>query len=264
MSLVYVFAASESEAKPVVQIAESSSKGSSVSGAKRLRSGTNEFVLVVGGIGPRAARARAVEALGSSPISDGSAGGPGRKPDAVLVIGLCGALSSSLPETQIVAYTECLCTEESRPALRCSPPITHRLIELLKSRGIACDPVTGITSPRVALTKEDRVALGRSGASVVDMESYEILAVAAEAGVSGLVLRVVSDSLDREMPDFNRALMPDGTANRRRLARVILGSPLRMARLLVISKRAMGHFAKALEIILPADCFALETPAIGK
>jgi purine-nucleoside phosphorylase len=142
--------------------------------------------------------------------------------------------------------------------------MTNRLLDLLKSRGITCDPVTGVTSPRVAVTKEERLALARSGANVVDMESYEILAVAAQAGIPGAVLRVVSDSLEREMPDFNRALKPDGTVDQWQMFRLVLGSPLRMARLVAASKRAMQEFAKALEVALPSDCFGPPSSLMDK
>jgi nucleoside phosphorylase len=263
MALVQIFAASEAEAEPVRRIAHATVSGASAE-ALPLRVGGNDFLVIVGGMGPRAARAKAVEALTLSPLSDGVPLANQRKPDAVLVIGLCGGLSRSLSETQIVAYTDCLSTEQNKPPVRCSPSVTNSLIELLKSRGIACSAVTGITSPRVAVTKEERLALGQSGASAVDMESYEILAVANQAAIPGAALRVVSDSLDREMPDFNRALRTDGTVDRWQLFRAMLGSPLRTARLLALNKRAMQHFAKALEVILPADCFARATPFMGE
>jgi nucleoside phosphorylase len=178
------------------------------------------------------------------------------KPDAVLVIGLCGSLSSTLPETRIVAYSNCLSTDPEKPPLRCSQPITSHLVELLVSRGIPCERVVGITSPRIAVTKDDKLALAKSGANVVDMESYEIVAVANQAGVPAAVLRAVSDSLDRKMPDFNRALNDDGTPNARKAVTVAIGSPLLMARLLAINKRAMRNLTEALKILLPADCFS--------
>jgi nucleoside phosphorylase len=75
--------------------------------------------------------------------------------------------------------------------------------------------VIGITSPRVAITKDDKLRLARSGAQVVDMESYDILLAAQECSAPAAVVRVVSDSLDRRLPDFNRALNPDGMGGNR-------------------------------------------------
>src|SRR5271157_1928561 len=260
MSLVCVFAASKTEAEPVQRITRTVGGGTSSAGEAAFRFGANDFLLMIGAMGPQAAKAKAMEALGFSFIPGGTSQPANCKPEAVLITGLCGGLSGSLSETQIVTYTDCLSTEPHKPPVRCSSSVTSRLLDLLRSRGISCDPVTGITSPRIAVTAEEKLVLGRSGATVVDMESYEILAVAAQAGIPGAVLRVVSDSLDTEMPDFNRALRPDGSVDRWQLFRLIAGSPLRTVRLVAMNKRAMQHFAKALEVVLPSDSFAPATP----
>jgi hypothetical protein len=112
------------------------------------------------------------------------------------------------------------------------------------------------TSPRIAVTKDDKLALAKSGANAVDMESYEILAVAGQGGIPATVLRVVSDTPDTKMPDFNRALNQDGALDGRKALRIAFTSPIQTARLLASNKRAMSHLAKALGIILPADCFS--------
>ncbi len=113
-------------------------------------------------------------------------------------------------------------------------------------------------SARLALSlTDDKLALAKSGANAVDMESYEILAVAAQAGVPAAVLRVVSDTPDTKMPDFNRALNQDGALDGRKALRIALTSPMRTARLLAANKRAMSHLAKALEIILPSNSFSI-------
>ena len=101
MSLVYIFAASPFEAQPVRKIANSTAaRGSS---SAPLRCGPNEVRLITGGMGPRSAQSKAEAALGLTSEMSASP-----KPDAVLVIGLCGGLTASLPEGRIVAYTDCL------------------------------------------------------------------------------------------------------------------------------------------------------------
>ena len=100
------------------------------------------------------------------------------------------------------------------------------------------------------------MALARSGANVVDMESYEILAVAAQLGLPSAVLRVVADTPDSKMPDLNRALNGNGALDDRKALWVALTSPIRMGRLLSGNKRAMNYLAKALGFILPSDCFS--------
>ena len=243
MSTVYIFAASKMEAAPVLEIARAMGGSVPPAGVVRVTVGTNELTSVVGGMGPKLARATAQEALRARPD----------KPQAVLVIGLCGGLIDSVPESQVVTYTECWSTEPKLPPLVCSTPLTSRLAQLLNFRGIACTCVVGVTSPRIAVRKADRLALAESGASVVDMESYEILAVAADSGVPATVLRVVSDSVDRELPDFNQALNAQGSLDGGKALRVAVGSPLRTLRLLAANKRAMRQLTDALRIVLPAD-----------
>jgi nucleoside phosphorylase len=152
-----------------------------------------------------------------------------------------------------VAYEKCKSTEANLPPLDCSAAITNQLRQLLNSHSITCERVVGITSPRIAVSKADRIALADSGANVVDMESYEILAIAERASVPAAILRVVSDSVDRELPDFNQALNTQGSLDGIKALRVAVGSPFRTLRLLAANKRAIGELTKALRIVLPAD-----------
>jgi hypothetical protein len=199
--------------------------------------------------GPQLARSTAAQAL--RPWTDRSEVAlAADKPDAVLVVGLCGGLKESLPGSRLVLYTECLSTANGQAALECSPLITRRLSELLSSQGMACDAVVGITSARIAVAGADRSALAEFGADVVDMESYEILAAAARACMPAAVLRVVGDPTDQDLPDFNQALNAQGALDGPKALRIALGSPLRTFRLLRTNKRALDHLGKALETVL--------------
>lgn len=253
MSGLYIFSASKMEAAPVLEIARTRAESMPPAGATRLKVGANELTSIVGGMGPRLARAAAAQAFGPWLEQTGSATTSGDKPQAILVIGLCGGLTHSVPELLVVAYSNCQSSEPMLPPLPCSSSITNRLAQLLNSRGITCECVVGITSARIAVRKADRLVLAASGASVVDMESYEILSVAARAGVPAAVLRVVSDAVDRELPDFNRALNAQGSLDGRKALRVAVGSPLQTLRLLAANKRAMRQLTEALTVVLPAD-----------
>lgn len=233
MSLIYVFTAMTMEGQAIRKI-----------------SGPNKLVPINSGMGPKNAKREAEVALG---VSDGA---PMReKPDAVVVIGLCGGLNASLPEGRIVAYTECRSTEAATPMLACSQAILGRLIPLLASANIPVNRAVGITSPRFAIKPKEKRALAERGASVVDMETYAILAAALGVGVPAIALRVVADAVDRELPDFNRALNSAGGLDGRKALKVVLGSPVKTVRLLLANKRAVQHLNKALEIVLASDCF---------
>jgi nucleoside phosphorylase len=256
MPLVYVFAASKMEAQPVLVLAArngTSSQGSTLI----IEHADRRFAVIITGMGTRNAEAKAGTALGLA--GSGGDGGPplGGKPEAVLVIGLCGGLTQSLREQQIVAYTECLSTSPNKaPPLQCSPSLTDGIVRRLQQQGITVDRVSGITSPRIAITKTDRLALAKSGAAAVDMESYPIVSAAARAGVPAVVLRVISDSLDTEMPDFNPALNAQGALDGRKALWIALGSPLETFRLLSANKRAMERLKPAVKLILESDCFS--------
>jgi nucleoside phosphorylase len=244
MSLVYIFAASAMEVEPVRKIAAATDSHSPA------RCGSNDVVFIVSGMGPANAKNKANAALLARPDASMAV-----SPDTVLVIGLCGSLTESLPECKVVAYTACKSTEAAKPVLSCSQLTIEAVLGLLKSSGIDCDCAVGITSPRIATNRQERLALAESGAGVVDMESYSILEVAAAAGIPVAVLRVVADSIDRVLPNLNRALNASGGIDGRKALRVALGSPTRTARLLSANKRAMQRLTKALEIVLKAPCF---------
>jgi nucleoside phosphorylase len=237
MSLVFVFAASAMEAEPVRKFADSSGSSST------WRCGVNEIVLFEGAMGPRNAKAKAESALGGT-----------GKPDAILVIGLCGGLNASLEEGAIAAYDACVSTVDANGKLVCSAKITEAIFRLLQP---STPPrrVVGVTSSRIATNRAERAALAEHGADVVDMESYSIMTVAGNAGVPVVVLRVVADSLDRRLPDLNRALNDTGGLDGRKALGVALRSPVATVRLLSANKRAMQRLAGALEIVLKAPCF---------
>jgi len=94
------------------------------------------------------------------------------------------------------------------------------------------------------------------------MESYEIIAAAAKAGVPTTVLRIVADAFEQRMPDFNRALRVDGDFDGWMALKVALGSPLLTAKLVAANRRATPGLGKALKIVLGADCFSEAT--LGK
>ena len=240
MSLLYVFAASPMEAEPVRKAAASGDS------AGVLRCGKNDVVLLTGAMGPRNARSRAEVAL-AAPSE--------QRPGAVLIVGLCGGLTEDLREGNIVAYDACLSTEEGRASLPCSPVLTESVAKVLASSNIPYERVTGVTSPRIATNRTERSALAKYGAQVVDMESYSILDVAKLAGVPAIVLRVVSDSVERNLPDLNRALNESGGLDGRKALGVALRSPVATARLFAANKRAMQRLSGAIQTVLQAPCF---------
>ena len=109
MSLVYIFAASAMEVEPVRKIIAATDSQSPA------HCGANDVVFIVSGMGPLNAKNKAMATLVAE-----AEGSVVSTPDAVLVIGLCGGLTESLPEGRLVAYTACKSTDSSKPVLSCS------------------------------------------------------------------------------------------------------------------------------------------------
>lgn len=239
MSLLYVYAATKGEADAVIRAANENASHSHPT-ESRFQIGPNEVVAVTTGMGPRQARARAAESLSQE------------TPEAVIVTGSCGSLTQGLAEGSVVIYTDCLSADGQVPT-PCSAPTVDSVTDRLRSEGIDCTRIVGITSPRIATTTKEKLGLARSGAGAVDMESYELLAAAAARGIPSVVIRVVSDSVERDLPDFNRALKPDGTVNSWAMLRIVLGAPLRTAKLVSLNRKAMAILTPALRAVLSTD-----------
>ena len=218
-----------------------------------ITAGPNQLEFFITGMGPKQATERAVQILsrGRGPHSEGEQ--VGEVPDLAIVIGLCGSLTDSLEESAIVMYSSCLSAMNGGTSCSCAPELSDQVTALLNAQNVVCKSVLGVTSPRVAINRDDKLLLARTGAQVVDMESYGIVSAAHKLAVPATVVRVVSDSLDRKLPDFNRALNPDGSINNSMAFRVMLGSPLLTVRAYLAGTRATRHLATALRPILSAD-----------
>ncbi|MEW5976040.1 MAG: hypothetical protein AB1898_09580 [Acidobacteriota bacterium] len=255
MSLIYVFAASESEARPVQRMMARYKDDRSQLDLGRIAK--NDVALFLTGIGPRAAKASASSALnGVAPPH----GFETRRPDAVLIIGVCGSLTPAIPEGEVIVYSACLSTQNDKSQLPTTQPLAKRVSTLLNARGIVSRPAVGITSRRVATNQQQKLELAKSGAQVVDMESYEIIAEATQAGLPVLVIRTVSDALDRKMPDFNLALDEQGDLNSFKALRVCIGSPILWAQVSLSSRRAVRRLGSALQVMLSEESLLTKPP----
>jgi hypothetical protein len=136
MPLVYVFAASKMEAQPVLVLAARNGTSGQGSTVAIIPHGDGRLAVIITGMGTKNTEAKADAALG--PTAPGVRGGPllAEKPDAVLVIGLCGGLTESLREQHIVAYTKCLSTGPNKaPPLQCSPVLIDGIVRRLQQQG---------------------------------------------------------------------------------------------------------------------------------
>ena len=247
MSVVYIFAASAEGGA----LASLLSRPEGIPSAWRSgRVGVNEVVLFITGIGPKPASSKAASTLRTF----GSHGSVARRPDAVIVAGSCGSLSRTINEGDVILYSGCL-SASKRVCLDCTATIAKHFKTQLNANGFLCRSTLGISSPQVAVSKVEKLELAKSGAEVVDVESYEIVAAANQAGLPVVVIRVVSDSLDRQIADLNLAIRETGEIDPVGLLKLGIGSPILTARTLAASHRAANKLKDALAVVLSDEIF---------
>ena len=120
------------------------------------------------------------------------------------------------------------------------------------------EPRAGVLvgSERIVATLSDKRALFEAtGAQAVDMESHEVAAVAAAAGIPFLVLRAIADPHDQIVPQVAReALRPDGRVRLRATLGGLIRQPgelfalLRLAR---ASVRGLASLRRAAALVGP-------------
>ncbi len=162
MNLIYVFAATKMEIGPLQRMLSRQAADLISTNMGAWHFGPNELVLFTTGIGPRRAKSSAQSALDSA-----AAHAQGRKPNAAMVVGLCGSLAPSLAETTIVAYTDCLSTEVDQmpqPARFLSQ--IDRSDYLLKRASLVS---AWLASPQreSSINRMEKLRLAQSGATLV-------------------------------------------------------------------------------------------------
>ena len=155
-----------------------------------------------------------------------------RKPQAVLLMGLCGSLTARLTVADAVLYEQCWAVRgapiapsipEANDSAVCDPELTDWIAQRLQGQ---VERVKGASCDRVLCTAAEKQQLGQqSGADVVDMEGFAALTGLHQANIPGAMLRVVSDGCDRNLPNLNPALDADGNLKPHILALTLLQQP---------------------------------------
>jgi len=156
----------------------------------------------------------------------------------VLLMGLCGSLTSHYRIGHVVLYHGCVCrTNRSPQLLRCDPELTTLLQDTLQ---LATPQARALTSDRLVWSAAEKQQLHHEyQAEVVDMEGYAALQVLSPAKIPVAMIRVVSDDCDHDLPDLHSALDPDGALQPLPLAMGLLQQPLAAARLIRGSLRGL-------------------------
>lgn len=127
----------------------------------------------------------------------------------VLILGLCGSLSSQGKVGDVVVYQDCLFASNSSSSEKQIYQTDTQLTNLIASQlNTKFSLVRGVTCDRIITKVEEKLSLAQVyQADVVDMEGVAILEALSDCSVA--ILRVVSDDCRYNLPDLNYAFDGD-------------------------------------------------------
>lgn len=141
--------------------------------------------------------------------------------DALTIAGLAGGLDDQLKTGDTVIYRQCLYTRadpgllpsKEKPfacdeiaSIRCDDKWSELIFELLQKTGGNVLNGQGLTVDRIITEAGNKKLLGtRFNALAVDMESYDVLRICSDNGLAATAMRVISDEVSSDLPDFNFA-----------------------------------------------------------
>ncbi len=181
------------------------------------------YLLTANGAGPKLAAQCVEVALRATSMAELSAS----KLEAVVSVGLCGALNGSLPAKQIVVGSQVIAVESSESfscqAVKCERPFTE-------------GPIASINR---VVSVSDKRTLAENGAIAVEMEAAGAAQRARAASLPFCCIKVVSDGVDEEfVMDFNQMRTSEGRFSRGKIVGYALTHPAVVPRLLGIRRRS--------------------------
>lgn len=177
-------------------------------------------------------------------------------PRAIIATGLAGALSSAIRPGSLILPHEVRSPEQpAGPGLHPAPTLLATARAAVGGSRISTSTGILLTVDQPIHRPRDKSSLAKTtGAIAVDMESAEILRVAAANQVPALVLRGISDGARDSLPDFgNRD--PASLRGQLGIAAEALGSPRKLRNLLSIARgtrRALKTMGFAHAALIPA------------
>lgn len=149
--------------------------------------------------------------------------------EAVISVGLCGALDPALREGQIIVATQ-VCTPASEELFPACPVEAEQPF------------VSGVfvSQDRIATTTDEKAQLRqRCSASAVEMESFGIAVRAKRANLPFCCIKVISDRADESFKlDFNQSRSKEGRISRGKIVLKVVAQPGVIPELFRLRRRA--------------------------
>ncbi|QEQ01981.1 hypothetical protein RHP47_11760 [Thermosynechococcus sp. QKsg1] len=150
-------------------------------------------------------------------------------PAMVLILGVCGGLRPDDRIGEVVVYATC--QDETGQTYSLDQTLSAKLAPAWRR-------VKGITTARTLSQAQEKQSLAvRWGVEVVDMEGVPLLK--ALAGMPVVMVRVISDGGDRDLPDLSQAFDAQGNLRPGPLAIAMLRNPRGAAHLIQGSLKAL-------------------------
>jgi adenosylhomocysteine nucleosidase len=159
--------------------------------------------------------------------------------------GFAGALDATCKPGEVIAPNHVRPANTSRSVV-CAPNLVQGAVDDgAKNIG------TMVTADHVVATAAEKGALARFG-EAVDMESFSIIEVARQRNLPAVILRVISDSFDRDLPvRIDTLVDKQGNVQIGGVVRYIARHPLMVPALLRLGRdsktaaQALAHFLEA-------------------
>src|SRR5262245_49867592 len=172
--------------------------------------------------------------------------------DALMVVGFAGGLNPNLKNGDAIIYDICHQVNINRiSSIPCDTYLSKLMSDILQKSMLKSILGSGVTVDRIVTGTREKIALGiQYNALAADMESYLVMAVCAEARLPAAVLRIISDGVEANLPDFNNAIQSDGRINNWRMAATIIRTPLVSLRFFWNLGPAINSFRECMKAIL--------------
>jgi adenosylhomocysteine nucleosidase len=214
-----------------------------------------EVIVVTGGIGPRRTQ-HTLDQFIETPFS------------ALFSVGCAGALVPGLTMGQLVlapdvamhAMNEEMRSDETRlQRFLVDPQLLSYTRTAAAKAGVPTADGSLFTSPKILFTPEEKAQRGQeTGAIAVEMESGVHAAFAARRGLPFLVLRVILDGVDMQLPVLKGLTTPDGDVRAFKAALYVATHPHDLSALLALKRgrtaaaQALARTCSALFALLPS------------
>ena len=142
------------------------------------------------------------------------------QPKRVLIMGLCGSLSSQYNVGDFVLYQNC--SSLNRENVATEPKLNQLIMQKLDRVSL----VSGLMSDRIITTITEKQQLTQFAASVVDMESFAYLQLLQQKAIAVSILRVVSDDLKNNIPNLDPTIDELGNIESVAMTKAMLKQPI--------------------------------------